>query len=159
MAGNPKAAKASAPAQTDAAAIADAVVEDVSIVEASATSHLANVRLPHSVDEESEEEPAELAEIELPENAVATHEALKLARQETDPRVRKHKTAKLATHLHKLSQVTKPAALTADQFKRLSGAQNDAAAEMQIEMLGRQYPVIKTYIATLKAEIAALKKK
>jgi hypothetical protein len=47
--------------------------------------------------------------------------------------------------------------LSSDEYKSLTDSQNAAAEEMQITMLGRQYPVIKKTIDALRAENAALK--
>lgn len=123
------------------------------IVEVSATSHLKSVRPIES--EPKPDEVAELPEVKLPKTLKAIHEALGLARSEPDAHIRRHKVGVLTKHLHELSQMPDAPALDA---KKLNAAQNRGAEEIQMEMLGRQFPVVKKWVSELKTENEALKK-
>lgn len=132
------------------------------IVSASATSHLKNLRLPETGAGIGDESP-ELPEVKLPKTLKATHEALALAQSEPDVRIRRHKVGVLTKRLHELSQMPETPEL---DVKKLNAAQNRSAEEIQIELLGRQFPVVKKWISELNAknealekELSALKKK
>lgn len=138
-------------------------VKEPTIVQASETSHLRFVTVPEESEGESADAP-DFPEVKLPKTLKATHEALNAARNEPDVRVRRHKTVLLTNHLHALSQGTPAPAFTHDSRRAMADVQNRAAEEMQIEMLGRQFPVVKKWIdrltaenKSLSAELAALK--
>lgn len=135
---------------------AEVAVQATDLVEASATSHLRNVRLPGAPGA-AEDELEELPEVEAPKTLKHAHEALTAAHKETDPRIRRHKVSQVTAHLHRLSQVERPAPLSVKDARNLARSQNDAAEEMLLEMIGRQYPVVKKRIGELEAEILSLK--
>jgi len=134
-------------------AIADG---EETIVETSATSHLRNVKVSDP-EAEPADELSELPKVALPKTLKLTLEALEAARKETDARVRTHRIRTLTNRLHALSQGPQAPDINGKNFSTLAKAQNNSAEVVHIEMLGRQFPVVKKWLAAANAEIDSLK--